>query len=92
MNDKIISLPIGKAIDQTIGAPEIIWAIDFGKKEFFECEYRQTSASRIRKTPYWFVVVEAPTVDRLYIMLKKAEAELAKNIAVKAAMDRTRPI
>ena len=36
----------------------------------------------MRVQPHWSVAVEAPTVDRLCVLLKKAEMELKESMAI----------
>lgn len=79
---------MSNVIDLTVREPKVIWFIDIGEKEFFGCQYREEGMTRICREPHWSVVVNAPTVDRLCVMLKKAEKQLAKEKAIRSAMIR----
>lgn len=81
---------MGKIIEIVAQKPRVVWFIDICEnRDHYGVQYREAGASRINPEPHWSVCVEAPTVDRLCIMLKKAEEELRKNAA--AMRTRKRP-
>lgn len=79
---------MNKVIDLASHRPKVVWFIDIGDQEICGCQYREAGMTRICMEPHWSVVVEAPTVDRLCVMLKKAETKLAKKMEAKATRER----
>ena len=90
MNDKKAAREGGgkeKTMGNIIVLPEsrtsVVWFIDITEeRECCGCEYREKGMTRICPEPHWSVVVEAPTVDRLCVLLKKAEMELKESMAI----------
>ena len=75
---------MGKVIEMPTREVPVRWYIDISAgKEFIRCRYVEAGESVIRDVAHWRVVVEANTIDRLCVLLKKAEVELAKSKAAR---------
>lgn len=74
---------MGDVIELPVSKSNVRWLIDIiDGGERCDCQYRDTGSAKVGKEPYWCVIVEAPTIDRLCVLLKKAEKELKENMAI----------